>query len=67
MKALCELCGQIFVLMEFVQSLPFLLRDGGRIEISSKNYGKSKFLLREICETRLVFQLEYPTASSAGP
>ena len=30
MKALCELCGQIFVLMEFAQSLPFLLRDGGR-------------------------------------
>ena len=30
MKALCELCGQIFVLMEFAQSLPFLLRDGRR-------------------------------------
>ena len=32
MKALCELCGQIFVLMEFAQSLPFLLRDGGRMK-----------------------------------
>ena len=32
MKALCELCGQIFVLMEFGQSLPFLLRDGERDE-----------------------------------
>ena len=28
----CELCGQIFVLMEFGQSLPFLLRDGERDE-----------------------------------
>ena len=35
-------CGQIFVLMEFVQSLPFLLRDGWKMKESWKILPRKK-------------------------